>query len=325
MSRPTHIHSRLRAHVAGRAVACVLLALTLLTNAPALIRARPSNVSQSNQLRRLTRADVALLEDLEHRAFLFFLEQADPHTGLVRDRARTNGEAHDAAHPSHDIASSAATGFGLTALCIATGRGWVTRDEARGRVITTLRFFAERASQEHGWFLHWMDARTGARRWNSEYSSIDTALLLAGALTARACFSDDREIRRLATKIYERVDFQWMLAGHPTLLSHGWRPETGFLKSRWDNYSEHLVLQLLAVGSPTHPITPRAWLAWERRRITYANYTFLNGGPLFTHQYSQAWVDFRGWRERWYPHTNYFDNSVAATRAHRQFCLDLAR
>ncbi|MCA1594743.1 MAG: hypothetical protein LC754_19370 [Acidobacteria bacterium] len=198
------------------------------------------------------------------------------------------------------------------------------RDEARARVLNALRFYAERAPQEHGWFLHWMDKRTGARRWNSEYSSIDTSLLLAGALTARQYFRDDPEVVSLATKIYERVDFQWMLNGHPTLLSHGWRPETGFLKPRWDTYSEHLILQLLAIGSPTHPITPRAWLAWERRRITYAGYTYLTAGPLFTHQYSQAWVDFRDRRESWYPYTNYFENSVAATRAHRQFCLDLS-
>ncbi len=282
-------------------------------------------VSNAAPSPRLSTADEALLEDLERRGFQYFLEQADPQTGLVLDRARTGGQAHDAAHPSHDIASSAATGFGLTALCIAAERGWVSREEARRRVLTVLHFYAERAAEEHGWFLHWMDAPTGARRWHSEYSSIDTALLLAGALTARGYFRDDEEVSRLATKIYERVDFAWMLNGHPTLLSHGWRPETGFLKARWDTYSEHLILQLLAIGSPTHAITPRAWLAWERRRITYANHTYLTAGPLFTHQYSQAWIDFRGRRENWYPFTNYFENSITATRAHRQFCLDLSR
>jgi hypothetical protein len=189
----------------------------------------------------------------------------------------------------------------------------------------TLRFFAARATEEHGWFYHWQDQPTGARRWRSEISSIDTALLLAGVLTARQCFREDREIVRLATRIYERVDFQWMLAGHPTLLSHGWRPEEGFIKSRWDTYSEHLILQLLAIGSPTHAITPRAWRAWQRQRITYAGYTYITGGPLFVFQYSHAYVDFRGRRESWYPFTDYFANSVAATRAHRQFCIDLAR
>jgi hypothetical protein len=236
----------------------------------------------------------------------------------------TDGRAHGPEHHSHDITSSAATGFGLTALCVAAERGWIPRAEARERVVRTLRFFAERAPQEHGWFLHWMDKPTGERRWKSEYSSIDTALFLAGALTARGYFRGDAEVSRLATLIYERVDFEWMLAGHPTLLSHGWRPETGFLGARWDSYSEHLIIQLLAVGSPTHPVTPDAWLAWQRERITYAGYTFITGGPLFVHQYSHAWVDFRGRRESWYPFTDYFENSVAATRAHRQFCIDLA-
>jgi hypothetical protein len=272
----------------------------------------------------LTGEDRAFIEDLSHRAFRYFYEHADADTGLVLDRARASGEAHPSGHPSHNIASSAATGFGLTALCVGAERGWISREESRRRVLTTLHFFAERAPQEHGWFLHWMDAATGERRWQSEYSSIDTALLLAGVLTARQYFREDAEAVRLSTLIYERVDFKWMLARHPLLLSHGWRPETGFIESRWDTYSEHLILQLLAIGSPTHAITPRAWRAWTRKRITYAGYTYLNDGPLFTHQYTQAWADLRDVRESWYPFTDYFQNSVKATRAHRQFCIDLA-
>ena len=273
---------------------------------------------------RLSIRDETFLEDLSRRAFRYFQDHADPVTGLVLDRARTDGAAHDASHPSHNISSSAATGFGLTALCIAAERGWIPRTEARESVRKTLRFFAERAPQEHGWFLHWMDKATGERRWRSEYSSIDTALLLGGVLTTRQYFRADAEIKRLATLIYERVDFKWMLAGHPTLISHGWKPETGFLKPRWDTYSEHLILDLLAIGSPTHPILPLSWRAWQRKRIAYAGYTYITGGPLFTHQYSHAWVDFRNRRESWPPYTDYFANSVAATRAHKEFCLSLA-
>jgi hypothetical protein len=286
---------------------------------------RKASPRSSRGAYKLTREDEDLIDDLSRRAFQYFVDHADTGTGLVLDRARLTGEAPPEGHPSHRIASSAATGFGLTALCIGAERGWIARDEARRRVLTTLHFFAERASQEHGWFLHWMDAATGERRWNSETSSIDTALLLAGVLTARQFFREDAEVVRLSTLIYERVDFTWMLAGHPVLLSHGWRPETGFIPSRWDTYSEHLILQLLAIGSPTHPITPRAWRAWTRKRITYAGYTFMSDGPLFIHQYTQAWADLRGVSESWYPFTNYFDNSAAATRAHRQFCIDLAR
>jgi hypothetical protein len=303
--------------------ALILLLLAALC-AQAAPHAQPWEDKKAVGAYTLTRADVEFLEDLSHRAFLYFLEHADANTGLVLDRARTSGEEHAPGHPSHHIASSAATGFGLTALCVGVERGWITRKEARSRVLTTLRFFAERAPQEHGWFLHWMDAATGERRWQSETSSIDTALLLAGVLTTRQCFREDPEVVRLSTLIYNRVDFKWMLDGHPTLLSHGWRPESGFIKTRWDTYSEHLILQLLAIGSPTHPVTPRVWRAWSRKRITYAGYTYMSDGPLFIHQYTQAWADLRGRREDSYPFTDYFENSAAATRAHRQFCIDLS-
>jgi hypothetical protein len=304
-----------------RALILLLLAALCAQAAPC---ARSAVEKRAGGNYALTRADVEFLEDLSHRAFLYFTEHADAGTGLVLDRARTSGEAHAPGHPSHRIASSAATGFGLTALCAGAERGWVTREEARRRVHTTLRFFADRAPHERGWFLHWMDAATGERRWQSEFSSIDTALLLAGVLTARQCFREDAEVVRLSTHLYERVDFGWMLNGHPTLLSHGWRPENGFIKTRWDTYSEHLILQLLAVGSPTHPVTPRAWRGWSRKRLTYAGYTFMSDGPLFIHQYTQGWADLRGRREDAYPFTDYFENSAAATRAHRQFCIDLS-
>ncbi|HYN84064.1 MAG TPA: glucoamylase family protein [Pyrinomonadaceae bacterium] len=290
-----------------------------------LLLAACARVAAAQTPYKLSPADEAFLEDLSRRSFQYFYDHADPETGLVLDRARTDGRAHGPEHPSHNITSSAATGFGLTALCVAAERGWIPKSEARERVRRTLDFFARRAPHANGWFLHWMDGRTGERRWQSEFSSIDTALFLGGALAARGYFRDDPEIVRLATEIYERVDFRWMLAGHPTRLSHGWRPETGFLKPRWDTYSEHMILQLLAMGSPTRAVTPRAWLAWQRERITFAGHTYITGGPLFVHQYSHAWVDFRGRRESWYPFTDYFENSVAATRAHREFCLSLAR
>lgn len=271
----------------------------------------------------LTARDETFLEDLERRSFQYFWEQGSPITGLVLDRTRTDGSPADENH--RNIASIAATGFGLTALCIAAERRWIARDQARERVRTTLRFFAERALQEHGWFYHWMDMNTGARMWKSEVSSIDTALLLAGALTAKQYFHDDDEIVALATRIYERVDFPWMLNGHPTLLSMGWHPESGFIKARWDDYSEHPILYLLAIGSPTHPITPEAWYAWRRNWNQYAGYKYLGKTPLFTYQYSHAWVDFRHRREAQGEHVDYFENSLKATLAHRRFCMDLAK
>jgi hypothetical protein len=144
-------------------------------------------------------------------------------------------------------------------------------------------------------------------------------------LTARQYFRDDAEIAGLATRIYERIDFPWMLNGRPTLLSMGWRPETGFIKARWDDYSEHAILYLMAIGSPTHPITREAWYAWKRNWNQYAGYHYLGKTPLFTYQYSHAWVDFRGRREIKGERIDYFQNSIKATLAHRQFCIDLAK
>lgn len=278
---------------------------------------------QANRTR--SRADELFLDDLQHRSFQYFWEQADPKTGLVPDRARIDQSSLDENH--RNVASIAATGFGLTALCIGAERGWITAAQARERTGNTLSFFADQAFQEHGWFYHWLDTRSGERRWNAEVSSIDTALLLAGILTARQCFRDDPVIVKQATKIYERVDFHWMLNGHPLLLSHGWRPETGFLKARWDSYSEDTILYLLAIGSPTHPISARSWRALWRDRYRYAGYRYFTsiGVPLFMHQYAHAWVDYRDRRETSGDRIDYFENSVNATLAHRAFCLTLAK
>ena len=273
---------------------------------------------------QLTSEDQQFLEDLERRSFQYFWAEADPDTGLVPDRARMDGATLDENH--RNVASIAATGFGLTGLCIAADRKWVSPDQARERTRNTLRFFANKAFQQHGWFYHWLDAKTGERRWQSEVSSIDTALLLAGVLTARQYFGNDPEIRRLATEIYERVDFHWMLNGHPLLLSHGWKPETGFLKPRWDTYSEDTILYLLAIGSPTHPISPASWYALWRDRYRYEGQTYFTtiGVPLFMHQYAHAWIDYRNWRESKGDRIDYFENSVKATLAHRAFCINIA-
>ena len=268
--------------------------------------------------------DEAFLEDLQKRLFQYFWEQADPQTGLVPDRARINGSPLDANH--QNVGSIAATGFGLTALCIASERRWLDSASALERTRTTLRFFADRAYQQRGWFYHWIDTKTGERRWNSEVSSIDTALLLGGVLTVRQCFANDPEITRLATKIYNRVDFRWMLNGDPLLLSHGWKPETGFLRPRWDTYSEDTILYLLAIGSPNYPIPARSWYALWKDRYRYEGHAYFTtiGVPLFMHQYSHAWVDYRGRKESRGDRVDYFENSVKATLAHRAFCINLA-
>ena len=270
-----------------------------------------------------------LVEDISRRSFRYFWEQMDPGTGLVLDRARFDGTPEDQPH-HYGVASIAATGFGLTALAIGAEHRWVSPRLARARARTALEFFAYRAPQEHGWFYHFMDTRTGQRSWRCEVSTIDTALLLAGILTARTAFGDDPEIVRLATAIYNRVDFPWMLDPSGLVLRHGWRPETGFLPYRWDTYSEQMILYLLGIGSPTHPISPDAWYSWNLPVVQLAGHAYVGTGPLFTQQYSQAWVDLRGRgvphpleKNRFVPRVDYFANSVSATRAQQEFSLML--
>ena len=273
----------------------------------------------------LTARDDAFLDDFSRRAFRFFCEHQNPQTGLVLDRARTDGAEDTSTGPP--AASIAATGFGLTAYCIGAERGWADEAELRGRVRAALCFFAQHAAHEHGWFYHFLEPATGRRMWACELSSIDTALLLAGILTARQRFHDDAEIVRLATAIYERVDFHWMLNGDRHLLSMGWKPESGFLSGRWDSYSELMVIYALAIGSPKHAIPAEAWYAWKRPLMTYDGYAYVGCtcATLFTQQYSQAWLDFRHRRERRGSHLDWFRNSEAATRAHRAFCLSLVK
>ncbi|TBR20654.1 hypothetical protein EPO15_12535 [bacterium] len=278
-----------------------------------LVSARPAAA--------LPKADDAFLEDLSRRSFQFFWDYADPATGLVLDRARADGSGPDKDHSQ--VASAATTGFGLSALCIAAERDWVPRRAARARAVTTLRFLAEKAPREHGWYYHWMDSRTGVRVWNSELSSIDTALLLAGVLTAKGCFGD-AEVAGLADVVLDGVDYPWMLAGDPGLLSMGWYPDRGFIPSRWDTYSEGPLVYILGAASRTHGLSSGTWRAWRRDWTEYGGVRYLHAGtPLFTHQYPQAWVDLRGRRDS--DGTDYFANSAAATRVHRRFCLDLAK
>jgi hypothetical protein len=303
----------------------VSLCITLLAPGGCATRGLPadSRGQIGRQQPALSAEDDGLLEDLSKRSFLFFWEQADPQTGIVRDRSRTNGSPVEG--DARDIGSIASVGFGLTGLCIAAERGWVPRSAAVDRTRITLRFFAERLEHRRGWFYHFINLHTGAREWASELSSIDTALLVAGVLTVRQCFAGEAEIPRLAEAIYRRIDFNWMLAGDPLLLSHGWKPEEGFLKSRWDHYCELMILYLVAIGSPTHPIPAESWRAWRRPTITFETFSYIGGPPpLFVHQYAHAWVDFRGRREREPPHIDWWENSVVATRAHKAFCLRLA-
>src|ERR1700681_2262985 len=258
-------------------------------------------------------SDDQLLDEIERAAFDFFWNEASSTTGQVRDRALLNGG------DQRRVASIAATGFGLSGLCIGESRGYGKAAAIRERVRQTLRFLKVRLPNEHGLFYHFIDIETGERLWNCELSSIDTSLLLCGVLTARQHFND-AEIQDLATAIYERVDWPWMLNGGETF-SMGWKPESGFLRARWEHYCELMMIYLLAIGSPTHSIPAETWHAWTRPRVKFQGLEYISGNdPLFTHQYSQAWFDFRGKRD---DYADYFENSVKATEAHKLFCLSL--
>jgi len=263
---------------------------------------------------KLSKEDEAFLDDLERQGCLYFWEQASPKTGQVLDRARNDlGGARD----PRRMASIACTGFGLTALCIADQRGYLPHEQIVERVKTTLEWHLNSLPEVHGFFYHFADIETGERYRRSELSSIDTSLLLCGVLTARAHF-EDPQIQSMAQQIYERVDWPWMLNGGKTF-SMGWKPDTGFLHARWKLYCELMMMYLLAIGSPTHAVAPEYWNNFTRPVIHYKGYNYISGNdPLFTHQYSHAWYDFR---ERRDAYADYFTNSVTATRAHRAFCL----
>jgi hypothetical protein len=257
--------------------------------------------------------DEQLLEEIQRASFAFFWNEASPKTGQVKDRALANG------NDSRTMSSIAATGFGLASLCIGDRRGYGKSAEILERVRTTLRYLASSMPNEHGFFFHFVHMETGQRWEKCELSSIDTSILLCGVLTARQYFAD-QEIKDLATKIYERVDWPWMLNGGQTF-SMGWMPESGFLRSRWEHFCELMMIYLLAIGSPTHPVPANSWDAWTRPTIKYQGIEYISGNdPIFTHQYSQAWFDFRKKRDAY---TDYFENSAKATRAHKLFCLSL--
>jgi hypothetical protein len=258
--------------------------------------------------------DDPLLEELERGAFRFFWEQANPETGLVRDRFNVRKP------DKSEQASIAATGFGLTALCIGEKREYISRPESLRRVLDTLRFLWKKLPHHRGFFYHWANVNTGQRIWDSEVSSVDTAILLCGVLMCRQHFPN-AEIHELASSIYNRVDWNWLSEDTP-VLPHGWTPEGGFLQYRWDNYSEMMMMYLLGLGSGAHPLPAKAWDSWKRSNFEYNGIRYIGSfAPLFIHQYSQAWFDFRGKRDRY---ADYFRNSIVATDVHRRFCLDLA-
>src|SRR5271157_3250177 len=272
----------------------------------------------------LTLSDDDLLDRLQRAAFGYFLSQSNPANGLVADRSVTGSPC-----------SIAVVGFALSSYPVAVERGWMTRAEAVERTLATLRFFWNSPQSEgpdatgyKGFYYHFLDMQSGRRVWHSELSLIDTALLLAGILTAGAYFTEntqsETELRQLADALYRRVDWRWAQNGKATL-SQGWKPECGFLHYGWEGYTEASILYVLAIASPTYPIPATSYQAWTS---TYQwenlyGHDFLYAGPLFIHQFSHAWIDFRGIQDPFMreKHSDYFENSRQATYIQREYAL----
>jgi hypothetical protein len=265
-----------------------------------------------------------MLDSIQQGAFGYFLHETNPANGLVLDKTCLEWPA-----------SIAAVGLGLASYPVGVERGFVTRTEAAERTLTALRFFWRSkqgpepdATGHKGFYYHFLDLRSGARAWQSELSTIDSALLLGGMLTSAEYFDGttpaEREIRDLAERLYARVDWQWAQNGGLTL-THGWKPESGFLPYRWEGYDEALLLYLLGLGSPTHPLPPDSYRAWASTYEwkTIYDIQYLYAGPLFTHQLSHVWVDFRGIQDQFMREhgIDYFENSRRATFAQQQYAI----
>jgi len=269
-----------------------------------------------------------LFDDIERRTFDFFWNTTNPANGLVPDR-----------YPTPAAASIAAVGFGLTAYPIGVERGFITRAQARERTLTTVRFFrdapqgpaATGVSGHKGFFYHFLDMKTGLRAGRTELSTVDTALLLGGMLFAQRYFdgtdADEQEIRAAVNLIYGRIDWTWA-QNHTPLISMGWHPETGMIPHDWRGYNEAMLVYLLALASPTHPVQPEAWTAWTASYDAswgrFQGETHLGFASHFGHQYSHVWVDFRGIRDGYMARRglDYFENSRRATYAQRNYAIN---
>jgi hypothetical protein len=293
------------------------LGLSFVSSLPRLLQAQSVKPGENPAAAApLSAEDDQFLNEIEAASFLFFWEQGHPKTGMVKDRCNVH-----AAVDQSTASSIAATGFGLTALCIGDQRGFISKNDALERVFATLRFLWKKLPNHRGFFYHFANSETGERMWDSEVSSIDTAILLCGVLTCREHFRHPA-VAELVDLIFNRVDWTW-LAEDTSVLGHGWTPEVGFLSSRWDDYSELMMMYLLGMGSSAHPLRQETWNAWKRMTFEYDGMRYIGSfAPLFVHQYSQAWFDFRGRRDKF---ADYFQNSVIATQVHRLFCLELAK
>ena len=289
--------------------------------------ARPEHPVVHSVLRALRPILDPFISELEQRTFQYFWDTANPENGLVPDR-----------FPTPSFASIAAVGFGLTAYPIGVERGYITREAARQRVLATLRFFrnapqnadARGATGYKGFYYHFLDMKTGERFEGSELSTVDTALFLAGALFCQSYFDgsqpEEVEIRDLAEEIYRRVDWRWAQVRPPSI-SHGWTPEEGFMEYDWRGYNEAMLVYLLALGSPTYPVSAAAWTEWtstyDKTWGKHFGQEYLGFAPLFGHQYPHVWLDLRNIQDPYMRGRglDYFENSRRAVYAQQAYAI----
>ena len=292
--------------------------------------AEPEAGSQSEQVEVVGKPALPpLFKDIEKRTFQFFWDTTNEVNGMTPDR-----------FPSRPFASIASIGFALTAYPIGVENGWVSRRQAVDRTLTTLEFFRdaemgpekEGTTGDHGFYYHFLDMQQGQRydAW-VELSSVDTALMMMGVLFARGYYDRDdpreQQIREIADELYRRVEWPWLQV-RPPLISMGWYPETGFIEHDWQGYNEAMLVYILALGSPTHPIEPNAWAAWtstyDRGWGHFEGQEYLSFAPQFGHQYSEVWIDFRGIQDDYMRARgiDYFENSRRATLAQRTYAIE---
>jgi len=269
--------------------------------------------------------DTGFLDTLSRHTFNWFWDVAGAENGQVPDR-----------WPTKNFSSIAATGFGLSAYLVGVERGYITRGQAAERTLKTLQFLynlpkgdsASDVAGYKGFFYHFLDQETGLRFQQVELSTIDTGLLMAGILSSQSFFDQDndseKQIRRLADSLYRAVEWNWAM-DNKSVMSMGWHPEKGFIEATWQGYNEGMILYILALGSPTHTIPAESWKSWTStyQWTTYQGQEFVNFGPLFAHQYSHMYIDFKGIQDEYMKSKkiDYFENSRRATYANRQYCI----
>ena len=311
--------STARRGVAWIPAAALLLALTACGATPD--RSKPA----ASHAGSLASADTAFLDTLERRTFQWFWDLSDARTGLTPDR-----------WPTRSFVSVGAVGFALTAYPIGAERGWITREQAAARVLATLRFFWSARQDStprgvtgyRGFFYHFLVPETGERFEDVELSTIDTALMLAGTLFCQSYFdrhnAAEDSIRAVAEAIYARTDWRWAQPRPPSV-SLGWSPRGGHLEWDWRGYNEAMILQILALGSPTHAVEPAIWPAWcsNYRWGTFQGQEYVGFAPLFGHEYSHVWIDFRGIQDAYMREKgiDYFENSRRAALAQRAYAI----